>query len=418
MRPENVDATLITPDIHATLQAAETGIPYPVHGVFAISSNWLMHDPQTARWLELLKDESKIQLHVVTDFVMTPTAEMADYVIPAETWMERNYMEFDTSGMAYFKNAFNRAIPPICEARHDYDFGALLAHKLEAIDPRYNNDRLLNPEGGLFWAGKRGKLWENDTIDEERARWCDEFADNTWEQALKDRQVKYATTGKPKEFKRYHVAGKFPTDTGKCNFFSTMHQYCGYPPIPVYTEPAESPISRPDLAKDYPLVLSTGKRQAGFFHSEFRQIPYIREINPTPEVFINKDTAANYGIKHGDWIWVESPPTCGRAPLNKIMGRASFRFQVMPGVVSYSQHGWWRPEKAADDDMHGALEWNAEALLECDHRAPETGTAGLRSQLCTIYKASDADIEKYHPMITRDELEALMPLSEEEMKNE
>jgi anaerobic selenocysteine-containing dehydrogenase len=130
---------------------------------------------------------------------------------------------------------------------------------------------------------------------------------------------------------------------------------------------------------------------------------------------MNPETAAEYGVTQGDWVWVEAPPTSGREDLHRIMGMVSFRFPMRPGQVTYAQHGWWRPEKAATDDLHGALEWNAEVLLECKHSTPETGTPGLRSQLCTVYKCSDADIKKYQPVITREQLEALMPVSGEEM---
>ena len=57
---------------------------------------------------------------------------------------------------------------------------------------------------------------------------------------------------------------------------------------------------------------------------------------------------------------------------------------------------------------------NAEALLETVNSSPETGTPGLRSQLCKIYKASAEDIEKYQPMITREQFEAFAPMSQKE----
>jgi anaerobic selenocysteine-containing dehydrogenase len=418
VKPENADATLNFPDIGAVLDAAETGRPYPVHGMFAISSNWLMHDPSTARWMRLLEDEEKIQLHVVTDFVMTPTAELGDYVFPAQTWMERNYLEFSVGNTLHpYKNAFRRAVEPIGEAKHDYDFGALLAHKLEEIKPGYNSNQLLNPDTDAFWAGEVGELWENNTIDEERDRWCRAFSKGhlSWEECLEKRKVEYPDTAHSEIFQRYRVSGKFPTDTGKANLFSTLHQHAGYPPLPVYTEPAESPYSRPDLAKDYPLVLTTGKRQTGFFHSEFRGLPYLREVNPVPEVFINPETAKEYGVDHGDWVWVESSPCGGRAPYNRAMGKVSFRFMTIPGLVSYSQHAWWRPEKSVEEELHGAFEWNCQNMLETVNRTPETGTAGLRSQLCKVYKCSEEDIKKYQPEITREQLENLMPKITEEV---
>ena len=415
IRPEGVDGSLNFPDVECVLRAAETGVPYEVHGIIAISSDWLMHDPSTARWMKLIEDEDAIQLHVVSELVMSPTAELADYVLPAVTWMERNYLAFAGNGFSTKKDAYRKVVEPICEAKHDYDIFAAISKKLDEIDPKYNHDRLLNPDGTLYWAGERGALWEADTIDEERDRWFRECCGTTWEDVLEDRKHVYPPEAISEGARRWEIPGKWPTGTGKAELFSTLYQHWGYQTAPVYTEPAESPVSQPKKAEEYPLVLSTGKRQVGFFHSEFRQIPWAREINPVPEVFINPKTAAKYGIEHGDWVWVESSPDCGRAPYNRIMGQASFRLPCIENYVSYSQHGWWRPEKAADDDMHGALEWNAECLLESVHGSPECGTTGLRSQLCKVYKASAEDIEKYHPMITRDELEAMMPLTREAM---
>lgn len=415
LRPENADGVLCFPDVGCVLDAAETGKPYPVHGIIAISSNWLMHDPSTARWMRLLEDEEAIQLHVVTDLVMTPTAEMADYVLPAQTWMERNYLMWGVAGSDPKKKFFRRAIQPICEARHDYEFGAALAKELEKLDPSYNHG-LLNPGTSRFYAGEYGTFWEADTIDGQRDILCREFLGKTLEECLELGAV--APPGfeaGPAQHDKYLISGKFPTDTGKCNMYSTLHYNAGYPPLPVYTEPAESPVSRPDTAREYPYVLSTGKRQAGFFHSEFRQLPWMREVNPVPEVFMNPATAAECGVTHGDWVWVEAPPTEGRAPMNRIMGQVSFRLPSLPGIVTYSQHAWWRPEKAATDDLHGAFEWNAEALLECTNRAPETGTPGLRSQLCKVYPCTPEEVEAHHPMITRDEMEAFAPMPQKEV---
>ena len=408
VRPQNADGMLCFPDIGCVLEAAETGKPYPVHGIIAISSNWLMHDPATAWWMRLLEDESKIALHVVTDIVMTPTAEMADYVLPALTYLERNYLEINLGTVNAFKKFYRKAIEPVCEARHDYEFGALLSRELEKLDPKYGHG-LLNPETSMFWAGEYGRFWMADTLDEERDIWTRKFLGKSFEECLDERVVYAPGYQASPEGNRHLIAGKFPTDTGKVNLFSTLHHRAGYPALPVYEEPMESPASRPDLARDYPLVLTTGKRQAGFFHSEFRQLPWIREINPVPEVFVNPETARANGVGHGDWIWVEAPATGGRAPLNRIMGKASFRLMTAPGVVSYSQHAWWRPEKGACEDLHGAFEWNAGCLLQTNDETPETGTPGLRSQLCRIYPCSAEDLERYRPEITRVQMEALMP---------
>ena len=414
IRPENADALNNVPDVSSVLKAAETGDPYEVHGIIAISSNWLMHEAGTQRWMKLIEDEDKIQLHVVADMVMTPTAELADYVLPATTWMERNYLEFGTLGASPKKNFFRKAIEPMWETKQDYFYGAKIAKELEKLDPKYNHG-LLNPETSHFFAGEYGTLWETDTIDEERERITLAFFGKTLEECLEARQVTAQDYSPGAEYQHFLVSGRIPTETGKANLFSTVHQTYGFPPLPVYTEPEESPISRPELVEEFPLVCSTGKRQPGYFHSEFRQLPLMRQLSPHPDVLMNTGTAAEYGLKHGDWVWVQAPPTHGRGENSRVMGRVSLRFSMRPGQVTYSQHAWWRPEKPVEEDLHGAFEWNAEMLCACDgNGCPETGTLGLRSFLCKVYKCTDEEIEKYQPMITREQLEAFMPICEKE----
>jgi len=419
-RPSNADGMLIFPDLSCVLEAAETGKPYEVHAIYAISSNWLMHDPTPGRWLPLLEDETKIQLHVVTEIVMSPTAELADYVLPAQTWMERNYMSFGLLGEGPIKGMFGRVIEPLCEARHDYDFGALLSKYMGKYDKKYT-EGLLNSEWSesKFWGGEYGKFWPADDIDGFREIICQKYLEMSFEKAIELGNVAVPHMDWAPPYNRQYVAGKFPTDTGKIDLFNTIQQKAGYPALPVYTEPYESPVSRPELAEEYPLVFSGGKRQPGFFHSEYRQVPYAREMTRTPDVFINPETAHQYGVDEGDWIWIESPADRGRAPYNRIMGKVSFRLMNAPGIVTYSQHAWWRPEFDSNDPvhpLHGALEWNAECLVEVKNVTPETGAGGYRSQMCKIYKCTPEEIAKYEPDITDETIkEKFMPMTEEEI---
>ncbi len=61
---------------------------------------------------------------------------------------------------------------------------------------------------------------------------------------------------------------------------------------PIYEEPPESPISAPEVAADYPLVLTTGARISYFFNSEHRQIEKLRKAHRDPIAEIHPDTAA------------------------------------------------------------------------------------------------------------------------------
>jgi len=61
----------------------------------------------------------------------------------------------------------------------------------------------------------------------------------------------------------------------------------GLEPLPHHEEPPFTPVSRPDLAGEYPLILSTGRRSPAYFHSEHRMIPWLRQIDPDPVVEIH-----------------------------------------------------------------------------------------------------------------------------------
>ncbi len=86
-----------------------------------------------------------------------------------------------------------------------------------------------------------------------------------------------------------------------------MLEKWGYDPLPQYREVAESPVSKPEMAKKYTYILITGVRSPGFFHTENRQVPWLRELQPDPVIEIHLETAKKNNIKEGDWMVVESP---------------------------------------------------------------------------------------------------------------
>ena len=149
-------------------------------------------------------------------------------------------------------------------------------------------------------------------------------------------------------------------------------------PLAFYEEPPESPFSRPDLAEKYPLILTTGARQWGYFHSEGRQIPHLRAIHPEPEVTIHPNDAERYGIQDGDWVVIESQYGSCRQ-------KAKVDIRIKEGVVS-ADHGWWFPERRREDGFFGTFESN---VNNCIPMRP--GSTGLgcsyKSVLCLIRKA-------------------------------
>ena len=83
-------------------------------------------------------------------------------------------------------------------------------------------------------------------------------------------------------------------------------QRMGYDPLPIHREPLESPISTPDLFKEYPLILTTGARTLEYLHSQLRDVPRLRKRLREPLAEVHPDTAARYGVSDGDMVSVET----------------------------------------------------------------------------------------------------------------
>ncbi|MDP2720061.1 MAG: molybdopterin dinucleotide binding domain-containing protein, partial [Dehalococcoidia bacterium] len=164
---------------------------------------------------------------------------------------------------------------------------------------------------------------------------------------------------------------------GKVELYSTILESQGYDPLPYFVEPNESPYSTPELAQEYPLILSTGGRLPYYFHSQYRQIPWLRQLQPYPLVQIHPDTAEGLGIQDGDWTWIETPR-------GKIKQKAQLFKGLDPRVVIV-QASWWYPEMPAP--QHGFMLSNANVITANDPPFdPAIGSTSLRALLCKVYK--------------------------------
>jgi len=174
----------------------------------------------------------------------------------------------------------------------------------------------------------------------------------------------------------------FNTVTGKVELYSTLFGAWGDDPLPYHQEPPYSPYSTPELAREYPLILTTGARFYTSFHSEHRQVPSLREIVPDPLMEIHPDTAASLGIKEGDWVIIEN-----------MFGKAKFKALVTPTIhpkVVHAAHGWWFPEKDAEEpSLFGVWESNINTLMPHKHIGKLGFGDTFKSILCRVRKAED-----------------------------
>jgi anaerobic selenocysteine-containing dehydrogenase len=96
-------------------EAIRTGKPYPLKALFCSGGNPIVNSQNVKRVWESYKHN--LELHVVADFFMTPTAGVADYVLPATTWMERDEM-CDLSYVNYI-SARQKIVEPVDESWDD-----------------------------------------------------------------------------------------------------------------------------------------------------------------------------------------------------------------------------------------------------------------------------------------------------------
>jgi anaerobic selenocysteine-containing dehydrogenase len=337
--------------------------PYPIRGLICGACNPLIAYPNTKRIYEALKS-ANLELFIVAEQWMTPSAMLADYVFPITNWLEHPQMytqTFQGSGSAVAMG--QRVVPPLGERRSDFEFYL-------GLGVRLGQEK--------YWRASLEEEWDyclEPLLGELNLKSSEEFAvkQRHWSPPAIEKRYEQIDpeTGKPKGF---------ATPTGKVELYSTILEKLGYDPLPDYTEPPETPVSQPELARKYPFILITGARFRPMHHSEHRQIRSLRKLYPYPTAEINPDTARQLGIGEGDWVVIETLR-------GKIKQKAKLTSRILPRMVE-CQHGWWLPEEIGEDPLlFGAFEVNVNVLTPdsenfCD---PATGAVTFGPLLCRIY---------------------------------
>jgi len=332
--------------MHDCFEAMVTGKPYPIKAYLMIQGNPLggWADDQKAVYeglkaLEFLAD---------MDWYITPTGNLADIVLPA--------------GQGPYERGKDKVIKPMFERWSDEEYYVQIGKRL---DPKWWPWK----DEAAWWEWRAGV--EGANIGGARA------AGIAIERGAPSPGLDFYTKTDPKTGKPIG----FATPTGKIELYSVIAKQRGVDPMPNYVEPVQSPYSNPELAKQYPLVLTTGHRLPVFYHSTYRNNPFQRELYPHPQFDIHPDTAAKYGIKDGEWGWIETK-------MGRIRMIAYVTLGVMPNVISMA-HGWWQGCKELGLPGYGWDGANCNVLINGAERDPALGVAALRSQLCKVYKADE-----------------------------
>jgi anaerobic selenocysteine-containing dehydrogenase len=332
------------PAAHAPtlFRAMRTGKPYPVKAFLVFGNNGLVTYADSRQFYETLMS---VDLLTVMDLFMTPTAELADIVLPSATWLEAD----EVAAMPLIANNVilaQQKVVQIEECRQPEEVFIELARRLHLKVGQDSLEQVLDEHLGAL-----GITFED----------------------LKQRGFVTA----PTEYRKHQKEG-FRTPSGKIELASGYMEMLGYDPLPYAVEPPESPISSPELAQEYPLILTTGGRSQYFFASEHRQIASLRKHHRDPLLEMHPQTAKEYGIGDGDWVWIETP-----------RGRIQQKARLTDGVdsrVVNAEYAWWFPEEPGPD--HGVWKANANVLTNsAPPYDPAMGTYQLRALLCRVYRA-------------------------------
>ncbi len=336
----------------SAIQAMLYGDPYPVKAAYIGGNNVVLTYPNSPRVWDALK---KLDFLVVSEpYDMTPTAELADILLPKCQWLENKDIDY-----YYGANVLlirQPVVQPRGEAREELEIMIELRKKME--------------KRGMV---KRSYLPWNSVDEFVQSRLKDTGV--SWEELS---EKGFIINPKPIKYKEYEERG-FATPSGKVELYSSILERHNYPPLPIFVEPSEGYITTPELAKKYPLMLLTGIRDYNYWQSRFRDIPRLRQKSPEPWAEIHHEVALARGIEEGDRIWVETTS----ARRIELVARVTDRVHPKTVITSF---GWYFPEKPGPE--HGCFESNSNVLVTDDPPwDPGTGVPFTRGLLCEIGKA-------------------------------
>jgi len=207
-------------------RAVLEGTPYPVHGLIGFGHNLLLAQGDPVRGRAAL---AALDFYAHADLFMTPTAALADIVLPVASCFEREALKvgFEISADAQSRVQFRQPIvEPRGEARSDTDIIFGLATRLGL--------------GEHFWGGNVDASYREQlglsgiTLEQLRAEPAG------LRKPLTTRYRKHAernAEGDPRGF---------ATPSRKIEFWSETFLDHGYSAMPDFVEPPISPVARPD----------------------------------------------------------------------------------------------------------------------------------------------------------------------------
>ena len=312
------------------------GIPYKLKAAWAILTDPIMSYPDADATFEAF---NQLEFLVVNELFMTPTAAVADIVLPIAWGMEHNELGYWPGWQKQIRS-HPKLVEPPGECWGDTKIVNEVAKRVGL--------------GEFFWHDDEDSL---DYMLEPTGLKFEEFKN-------KKRQLM-----PPHEYKKHAYA----TKSGKIEIYSEKLEKKGYPPMPTWQIVSDLP----KLTDQYPLLLSNFKEEA-YVLTGYKHVASLRTIRPQPTVELHPETAQKLGLQEGSWVNIETEE-------GKITQQLVLTPDLHPKVVLAS-FGWWFPEDGPET-QYGWKRANLNMLTTYKHVSKECGSPWCRGIPCRVYPA-------------------------------
>ncbi|MCP4216986.1 MAG: molybdopterin-dependent oxidoreductase [bacterium] len=262
----------------------------------------------------VLKAFRGLEFRVVVEQFMTDTAREADIVLPAKSLFEQS----DIIGAYWhpYIQLKQKVIEPPGEVKPETEIYRLLAQRLGFANDSIK-DILPGPGDIEAFLGKK----------------LEPFPGLSLEKLKEGPILSPALTDGDGACGVAFADSRFPTASGKIELFSNEAETrWGLNPLPVFSEPVESPKRKSGESDKYPLYLMTPNTKDRT-HSQFNNLKLIRQFSPKPLLTISADDAADRGISHGERVRLFNDR-------GELWVEVRIDFSLKKGCVSMS-NGWW-----------------------------------------------------------------------------
>jgi anaerobic selenocysteine-containing dehydrogenase len=217
----------------------------PVKALFVYNSNPAAVCPNHNKVVRgLMRDDL---FTVVHEQFLTDTTDYADIVLPATTFFE--HKDLQTAYGHYYLQVSNQAIEPLGECRSNVEMFRALAERMGFTEPGFRES-------------------VDEMIDRALAKNHPWLEGITRERLEREGHVRLNLPTSAKKINGYFLPfaeGKFPTPSGKAEFYSTSLAEQGLDPVGAFVPPSES---RNAAHREYPLEMLARKAD-NFLNSSF-----------------------------------------------------------------------------------------------------------------------------------------------------